>query len=124
MSDALYLVWNQQHETGTAILDEQYRSMLGVINSLFHCASSGDGMKVLKPTLRALEEMSFIHLATIRSMSEGDNFDHYRERAIFQYELLLEAKNTANQVRSEQDIHCVVRLLKDWWVNFYVNQAA
>lgn len=60
MSDVLYLVWNKKHETGSTILDEQYRATLGMINSLFHSGSSGDGMKILKPTLRALEEMSYI----------------------------------------------------------------
>ena len=35
MSDALYLIWNHKHETGTAILDEQYRAMLGIISSPF-----------------------------------------------------------------------------------------
>lgn len=124
MSNALYLVWNQQHETGNMILDEQYRAMLGIINSLYHSSLSGDGLKILKPTLRVLEEMSYIHLSTIGSLTDEANFELYRERAVFQYELFLEAKKTASEVRSEQDIQYVVRMLKDWWVNFYVEQAA
>ena len=81
-------------------------------------------MKVLKPTLKALEKLSYIHLTTIRSISDEGSFEQYCVRVLFQYELLLEAKKTADQVRSDQDIHYVVRLLKGWWVNFYVKQAA
>ena len=113
----LYLTWSQQHETGIAILDEQYKAMLGMINSLFYSLSMDKGIVTLQPTLRALEEMSHIHLSTVRSLSDETDFEEFRESALFQYELFLEAKDTAREVRCEQDVLFVVRLLKDWWVS-------
>lgn len=123
-TDILYLAWAQQHETGVAIFDEQQKAMLGVINSLFYSISVSKGMIMLKPTLKALEEMSHIHLLTVRSLSDETEFKEFCENAVFQYELLQEAKNTAREVRCEQDILFIVRLLKDWWMNFHTKQAA
>lgn len=122
-ADILYLAWRQQHETGISILDEQHRAMLGMINSLYYSISMSKGMAMLQPTLRALEEMSHIHLSIVRSLSDETDFEEFRENALFQYELFLEAKNTAREVRCEQDVLFVVRLLKDWWTNFQVKQA-
>ena len=124
MENVLYLVWNKDHESGMAIIDEQHRAMLGMINSLYYNLSKGRGLNTVHPTLRALEELAYIHLSTLLPLAEQEEYGKYREQAITQYELLQEAKRSARKAQCEADVMEIVQLLKDWWVGFHARQAA
>jgi hemerythrin len=64
MKNTLYIVWNEYNNLGIAVIDEQHRGIVAIINSLHYFIQEGQGEDVLVPTLGMLEHYTRIHFLT------------------------------------------------------------
>ena len=110
-----YIVWEEQDATGVAIIDEQHRSMVSTINTLFFFINHGKAEQYFKPLLKMLEMQCILHFAIEESMMVQTNFPGYGVHAEQHEEMLEGIRDMLYEVVTQDDPLDALKYLKHWW---------
>lgn len=112
----LLIVWQDSFLQHVALIDEQHRGVVAVINSLHYFIQQGFGLRDLMPTVSVLKSYLNFHFKTeegiLRAM-ESASLEQYCETAIsildeFDVQLRLGLRDDEPQL--------LLIFLKHWWL--------
>lgn len=118
----LFINWDEIHQTGLAIIDEQHRGLVSLINSFFFHKNDPFIERILAPTALMTINLAKIHFLTEQQLMEEAEYPdleaHITEHErIFRDLIAVEKKS-----RAALDADGFLDFLKVWWlehVNVY-----
>ena len=113
----LYIVWNDSSNTGIPIIDEQHRGIISTINSLHYSIRTGEGDKVIKPTLITLEQYIIIHFRTEESLMEHAQYPGFDTHLELHRDLARKTDAIYRNAQIDGDPDIVLKFMKDWWLH-------
>ena len=109
------IVWNEAHDTGIHIINEQHRSIIGTINTLFHHMINSKGKNISGAIAITFKHLLQIHFETERLylvssdctyMNMYDMHCHDTREQFFRVEITS---------RSVNDPTVLLDFFKTWW---------
>ncbi len=116
METTLYIVWQHENETGSAILDDQHRGIIATINSLHYFIQLGYGLEALQPTLKIMEEYIGFHLKTEEMVLEERKYPDLDESVSYHQKTLKQLKKVSTEAMQYRDPNMLLRFLREWWL--------
>jgi len=117
----MYIIWNQNSETGIPIIDEQHRGIISTINSLHYFIQNGQGQDIIEPTLIMLKQYTTIHFKTEESLLIKAKYPNLEEHFALHKKLGEKTKMFSLLGNKTQDSELVLQFLKEWWLG-HINQ--
>lgn len=117
----LYIQWKKEDEIGIPIIDEQHRTIVGTINSLFFFIQMGRGLAALRPTLSALDQYTKIHFESEEGLLKHIGYPDIDAHILLHRKLVREMSNVVQESISQGDPTIVMTFLKGWWMG-HINQ--
>ena len=116
MSGMLFIQWTSDSELGIPIIDEQHRGIVTTINTLHFFSAQGQGVEVLMPTFKIMEQYSILHFKLEEAMMQQAGFPNFAKHRQTHRELI--EKTIAVRTRStlENNPTLALSFLKEWWV--------
>lgn len=117
MSIMLFIQWTAASELGIPIIDEQHRGIVTTINTLHYFSAQGQGVEVLLPTFKIMEQYSILHFKLEEALMQKVGFPKFEQHRQAHRELI--EKTIAVRTRStlEHDPTLALAFLKEWWVD-------
>lgn len=117
MSIMLFIQWTAASELGIPIIDEQHRGIVTTINTLHYFSAQGQGVEVLLPTFKIMEQYSILHFKLEEALMQKAGFPNFEQHRQAHRELI--EKTIAVRTRStlEHDPTLALSFLKEWWVD-------
>lgn len=119
--DTLYIVWSDVYCTGIPIIDEQHRTIVSVINSLYYFIENDHGMEIIVPAFNMMVEYSHIHFKTEEALLRAAGYPALSAHIELHRHFLENLKDSAHQAIVEHDGMQLLKILKDWWLH-HINQ--
>ncbi len=117
MSKLDYVVWNDEYSVGIAVLDEQHRQILNLINDLYNAKDySQDGLAVWH-LLSVLRDYTMTHFAEEEAMMKRCGYRDFDHHKIIHDQL---RENTEQLCKAQRDVMRdlsfeVLNFLRKWW---------
>jgi hemerythrin len=114
--------WQSFFETGIAVIDEQHRELINIMNRLDRALQSGDGEDIIEVTLRSLISYTERHfLAEEAVMQETGYFELARHRTLH-HQIRMQVTGMLNRTGSPFQVTAgeILSLLADWLLNHIV----
>lgn len=111
----LYIVWQESFLQHEAIIDEQHRGAVAIINSLHYFIQQGFPLQQLKPTVNMLKSYLNFHFITeqgILEAMESPLLKQYKAQAV---QTLKEFDACYLQALDEDDPTVLLICLRKWW---------
>ena len=122
MKNVLYNVWTERNNTGIAIIDEQHRSIVAIINSPDYFLQEGHGPEISASTLVIIEQYAHIHFRTEeRLMAEAD-YPVLNEHILMHKNFVEKSKGLSYESRLKNDPGIILKFLKEWWMSHINNE--
>ena len=122
MKNVLYIVWTERNNTGIAIIDEQHRSIVATINSLYYFLQEGHGPEISASTLVIIEQYAHIHFRTEERLMAEAGYPALNEHILMHKNLVEKSKGLSYESRLENDPGIILKLLKEWWMSHINNE--
>lgn len=121
---ALFIVWSKQYETGIAILDEQYRGLVSLINCFFFHRNdvAGDITKVLVPTAKMFKSYVKIYCATVEKLMRDSNYPERERYEGLHAEMIHHIEVMELKYRRARDAQGFLNFLKEYWLDAIEHQ--
>ena len=116
MSHSLYIQWQTDSELGIPILDEQHHGIVSTINTLHYYSSQGQGVAVLLPTFKIMEQYSILHFKLEESLMRDANFPDFERHCKVHRELIEKTIAVRTKATLENDPKLALAFLKEWWI--------
>ena len=110
----LFIVWNDDFNTGIPIIDEQHRAMVATINTLFYLIKEGDGIEALKPSLLSLEYYIATHFITEKKILEKTDFPKLKSHLQLHEDMKKEKERIERDAIYNKDPMVLLHFLKEW----------
>jgi hemerythrin len=120
----LFIVWNDDLNSGIPIIDEQHRGIVATINTLFYFIQEGDGIEALKPSLLALEYYIETHFRTEKKILEKTDFAELESHLQLHEDMKKEKERIEREAMSNKDPMVLLSFLKEWLPNHLINEDA
>ncbi|MGI9276717.1 MAG: bacteriohemerythrin [Endozoicomonas sp.] len=117
----LYIVWQDDHNLGIPIIDEQHRGLVSTINTLYYNVSMGGGIEVLEPVLSILEHYIKVHFQLEESLMKKSGYPGYSQHVDSHHQLEMKAFCTVERAREYNDPYLLLKFLKNWWIR-HINE--
>ena len=117
MKNVLYIVWTERNNTGIPIIDEQHRSIVATINSLYYFLQEGHGPEISASTLVIIEEYANIHFKTEERLMAEAGYPALNEHVLMHKDLAEKTKGLSYGSRLKNDPDIILRFLKEWWMS-------
>jgi len=122
MYTPLFIKWQEKNNTGIAIIDEQHRGILSLINSLYHLTEKGVCDKTLSLLISdTLKNYSRIHFLTEERFLQAAGYPAFEEHKEMHRKLSQETGRIGHATITENDTKPLLNLLKKWWVE-HINE--
>lgn len=115
MQNMLFIVWSEEYEMKISIIDEQHRSLVGIINSLFYLMNNKLATNVFHPTLVLLEQYAHIHFLTEETLLEKTRYPRIEEHKKAHNAFRAKTQLLISQNRRTQDATNLLDFLKTWF---------
>lgn len=114
----LFIVWSKEYETGIDILDEQYRGLVGLINSFFFHSDDafGDIEKILIPTAEMFKSYAKINFLTVEKLMADSCYPDLEKYQTIHQEVLRNIDVMDRKCRSNRDAQGLLDYLKEYWI--------
>lgn len=116
MSTNLFIVWSKSYETNIPILDEQHRSLVGTINSLYYLMNEHSKANIIGPTLAVLEHYSDTHFLTEEYLMEVTGYPHLKEHKEEHDKFRAKIARLGVKSAKTLDPRDLLTFFKDWWL--------
>ena len=115
----LYIVWNNEYDFRIPIIDDQHRTLVSIINTLFYFKSNENLSSVFPSLLQMLEDYGKIHFFTEESLLKEISYpdlDHHialHEKYAKRIRYIINNQSNASVV----NFFDVFQFLRDWWLD-------
>ena len=117
MNNNLYIMWGKKNEIGIPIIDEQHRGVISAINSLYYSIQTGDGDKMIEPTIITLQQYVKVHFKIEEELIKKAKYP-YLDEHLSLHEIFVDRIRKLSIVSSKKkDSDMVLKFLKEWWLN-------
>jgi len=122
MFSQLFIKWQEKNSTGIAIIDEQHRGILSLINSLYHLTEKGYCDDTLCSFISdTLKNYSRIHFLTEERFLQAAGYPGLEEHKEMHRKLSQETERIGHATITEHDTRPLLNLLKKWWIE-HINE--
>lgn len=118
MASNLFVKWDDSGLVNHAIIDEQHRGLIAIINSIYFFIQEGWPISDLKPTILMLEQYVMFHLKTEQSILVSEGLPEEDMKIVQAYDAKFLAElheQTANAIEEDEPNHLTLYLAK-WWL--------
>lgn len=117
MNRPLYIVWSDAFDTGVAIIDEQHRGLVSLINTFFY--HKGDAEKdidrFLVPTAEMFKSYAQLHFLTLSRLMRETEYPEYEVEIRRNEEIMSIIRSVDMRCRARRDADGFLRFLKTYW---------
>ena len=118
MQRPLFIKWNEQNETGIAIIDEQHKGIVSIINSFYYLMSMGGGGNILYSCIsETMKTYSRIHFVTEEELLEMSSYEDIEAHRAMHRDLTREIERIECKAIRNNDSKPLLDFLKKWWTN-------
>ena len=113
----LYIVWNEEHNLGVSIIDEQHHAIVATINSLYYFIQEGWGLAALNPTLKIIKTYTAFHAKTEEGMLQKLKYPSLIKHINCQKQFEKLVDEASYEAQLNRDPHILLKFLRNWWVS-------
>ena len=118
----LYIKWNAINETGIALLDEQHRGIVSIINTFYYMMQKHEDAPSLYTCIsEALKNYSHIHFVTEEALLETVQYKEIEKHKKAHTALGIEVERIEKQIAKDNDTRPLLEFLKKWWLG-HINE--
>ncbi|MCL2875579.1 MAG: bacteriohemerythrin [Betaproteobacteria bacterium] len=122
MYQPLFINWQDRNNTGIAIIDEQHRGILSIINSLYFLTEKGMSDDALRSLISdAIRSYSRIHFITEERILQATGYPDLEGHKEMHRKLSQETEHMDRVAIMENDSKPLLIFLKKWWVE-HINE--
>ena len=122
----LFIKWDEKHNIGIPLLDEQHRGIVSIINSLYYMMNLGtDSNKMCLSILNTIKEYSHIHFAAEEEFLKSSGYPDLTAHKELHGKLIAEMERMG-RAAGRHDFTAVeakplLDFLKNWWIK-HINE--
>jgi hemerythrin-like metal-binding protein len=122
MNRPLFINWNSRNETGIALIDEQHRGIVSIINT-FYCmiATDADNRILYSCISDTMKNYSRIHFITEEGFLEESGYKEIEKHKELHRKLVLEMERIELHSIMSNDAFLLLEFLKKWWMT-HINE--
>lgn len=117
----LFIVWNQVHQTGIPIIDEQHRGIVSSINSLFFFMRNKHPKVVTLPTIMVMEQYAKVHFLTEEALLREAGYPDFAGHQSLHQKFAEKTRAMALAEKRLDESAELLQFLKDWWLH-HINE--
>lgn len=121
METPLYIKWNDNYAIGIPIIDEQHRSIVATINSLYYFLRLGQEDKMLDAIVEMLVQYTIIHFRTEETLLDAAGYPEFTGHREMHRELADRTRQIALDSHVRRDGEEVLVFLRSWWLG-HINE--
>jgi len=122
MDSPLFIQWQGFNGTGIAIIDEQHKGIVSIINSFYYMMGHGMNSKMLYACISdTMRNYSRIHFLTEEGLLEAAGYEKIEEHRQLHKRLLMEIDRIEYQSVKIDDAKPLLDFLKKWWLS-HINE--
>ena len=116
--ESLFIVWNEEYETGIPILDEQHRGLVSLINSFFfHRRDAGEDInRILVPTAEMFKSYAKINFTTVEKLMRLSGYPEEEKYRALHSEIIDHIETMDRKYRRLKDAQGLLDFLKEYWL--------
>ena len=116
MIQPLYIKWHERNETGIALIDEQHRGIVSIINTFYYMMGQHMDNHMLYSCISdTLKNYSRIHFVTEEGFLKAAQYEDFEHHQELHRSLSLEIERIEIQGIKENDAKPLLNFLKKWW---------
>ena len=118
----LFIIWRECNDTGIALIDEQHRGIVSIINTFYYLAGmTKRDKKLYLQIIATIFDYSSIHFATEEGMLEACEYSDIENHKELHKTLLLDMERIKHDIIAENDPTLLLDFLKKWWIE-HINE--
>ena len=121
MRQPLFVKWHESNNTGIALIDEQHRGIVSIINTFFYMTTSGKSNHMLYSCISdTLKNYSRVHFITEEAFLEASGYADLESHKELHRRLGTEIEYVEYLGIRNNDAKMLMEFLKKWW-NEHIN---
>ena len=122
MQRPLFIQWNACNETGVAILDEQHRGMVSIINTFYYLLGLGVSNSALYANIgETMKTYARIHFLTEEKLLEASTYKDIEPHKEMHRKLIQEIERVEWHAVKENEAKLLLDFQKKWWLE-HINE--
>jgi hemerythrin-like metal-binding protein len=123
MDRPLFIKWQDRNNTGIALIDEQHRGIVSVINSFYYLIGQGvSNPKLYSCVSDIMKNYSRIHFITEEALLEEIGYKDIEKHKELHKKLNQEMERIEHDVLRSNDARLLLNFLKQWWLEHISEQ--
>ena len=119
---SLYIVWKDENNTGIPIIDEQHRSIVSNINSLYYFIQKGESEDIVNYILETLKQYTEIHFTTEEELMKDANYPEIDKHISYHRAFNNKVAKMWNEPDDDYKVINTVKFLRQWWMHHINNE--
>jgi len=113
--------WNDHYSVNIAVVDEQHKKLINLINQLYDAMRAGKGAEVLGPVLTELVEYTVYHFSAEEGLCRQYGYPGYEEHKRIHDDLTMKAKQLKTALDQGNNLISIdVMLFLSNWLNTHI----
>ena len=122
MQHPLFIQWHARNETGIAILDEQHKGIVSIINTFYYLMGAGANNAMLFSCISGMmKTYSRVHFITEEKLLEATAYKDYEKHKELHRQLILETEHMEHEAVMANEAKPLLDFLKKWWTE-HINE--
>lgn len=121
MQYPLLIEWHSHNEVGIAILDEQHRGLVSIINSFAFSILNQNTEFIINGTFSMMATYTKIHFRTEEALLQTAGYEELEEHRKVHKALVRESFTMANRSLLLSDPELYLHFLEKWWMR-HINE--
>lgn len=112
----LYIFWSDIHATNIPVIDEQHRSLVGIINTLYFFMREQMAPEITMPVVFMLDKYAQIHFQTEEYILELTEYPNIKEHKKLHEDYSARIRTLSSKSKQTLEPDELLAFLKDWWI--------
>ena len=122
MNRQLFIKWNNRNENGVALIDEQHKGIVSIINTFYYLTSTGAENKMLYACISdTMKNYSRIHFITEEGFLQESGYPGFEEHKKLHRKLSSEIEQMELHSIVNNDTGLLLEFMKKWWLT-HINE--
>jgi hemerythrin-like metal-binding protein len=118
----LFIQWQEHSETGIALIDEQHKGIVSIINTFYYLMSQGTGNHMLYSCISdTMKNYSRIHFITEELLLEESEYKDIEAHKALHRKLTQEIERIEYNALKINEAKPLLEFLKKWWLE-HINE--
>jgi len=113
----LFIIWKPEYNLGIAIIDEQHRGIVAIINSLYFGTQCSYVSDILVPIIGMLRSYAQIHFQMEEYFLETINYPSLPSHRLLHQEYISKLAEIERKSVLDKDPYQLIGFLKNWWLS-------